>query len=146
MYKLYLDDHRKPEDSAKKYPHLKNLYEDKDWLYASNYEDFIHIVKTRWERSDFPAVISFDHDLHIEHTKWYFENGGHVNPPNPNDANFKNKTGLDCLFWLISHCEITKMPFPECYVHSANPKGRENLEHIIAQYQKFLRKIDGEMG
>jgi hypothetical protein len=146
MYKLYLDDHRKPADSAKKFPELAHLYECKDWIMVSSFDEFTRIIRYNWEHSEFPSVISFDHDLHVEHTKWYFENGGHDNPPNPNDAHFVNKTGEDCLFWLISHCEATKMPFPECYVHSANPKGRENLEKLIAQYQKFLRKIDGEMG
>lgn len=138
-YKLFLDDLREPIMCAKKFPHLADLYNDTEWAIVRNYHEFCDIIKERWLTSnEAPALISFDHDLGFEHTRYYFENGGHANPPNPDDANFTEKTGKDCANWLINFCEDEKMPLPECVVHSANPVGSQNIASLLAQFKKHI--------
>jgi hypothetical protein len=138
-YKLFLDDLREPIMCAKMLPHLADLYNDSEWVIARNYHEFCNIIKERWEKyNEAPTLISFDHDLGFEHTRYYFENGGHENPPNPDDANFIEKTGKDCANWLICFCEDEKVPLPEYIVHSANPVGSLNISSLLAQFKKHI--------
>lgn len=142
-YKLYLDDLRTPTMSAKKFPELADLYNDPAWIVARNYDTFVSTITNRWENfNECPLIISFDHDLGEEHIKYYFDNGGHKNPPDPSTADFTEKTGKDCANWLVSYCETRQMPFPDFYVHSANPVGAKNIESYLTQYKKFLRQTD----
>jgi hypothetical protein len=142
-YKLYLDDIRMPHVSAKKFPHLAELYNDPTWVIVRNYDDFVLLIRNRWEKlKEAPAIISFDHDLGPEHTKYFFDNGGRENPPNPDDGEFTEKTGKDCANWLVDFCETKGMPLPEFYIHSANPVGGRNIESLLTQYKKFLRQVN----
>lgn len=67
-------------------------------------------------------VISFDHDLGI-------------------DEGVPEKTGADCarLFcemWIRS----PRLPWPEVYVHSANPVAREKIESVFASAMKVRER------
>jgi len=123
-YKLYLDDHRIPEQS---YDRTKRKVYLEDWVVVRNYKEFVDVVSA----AGLPSVVSFDHDLHEEHMLYFFENGGHKNPPNPLNANFKEKTGYDCALWLIEYCEKHNLKLPECMVHSVNPIGSNNIANLI---------------
>jgi len=140
-YKLFLDDLRVPEKCAKYIPEDAELYLDNDWIIVRSFDEFCKTIYDKWIiYSEIPHLISFDHDLGLEHTRYYFENGGHVNPPNPDNATFKEKTGKDCANWLIHFCEKEKMPFPAFKVHSKNPIGAENIKSVLTQYEKHISK------
>lgn len=122
LKKLYLDDIRTPKTEG--------------WDIARSYDEFVNYIET----NGIPDVISFDHDLSKEHTKYYFDNGGHENPPNPMEAKFVEKTGYDAAKWLCNYCWENGLPLPDCNVHSANPVGSDNIRFLLSNYEKKLNK------
>jgi len=110
-YKLFIDDERFPPDDGT------------EWIIARSFYDVGNILYDH----GFPIFISFDHDLG--------EN---------------EKTGHDIVKYLImldmdTECgnvpTWTKHPmkFPdgfEFYVHSQNPIGKENIQHLLTNYLK----------
>ena len=117
-YKLYLDDIRTPKSD--------------NWVIVRCYEDFVTTILTK----GLPTEISFDHDLGEEHINYFFENGGHKNPPNPQNANFREKTGYDAAKWLCEYCWTNGLPLPKWNVHSANPVGSANISQMLKNYEK----------
>lgn len=87
-----------------------------------------------------PDAICFDHDLGMEHIKWYFENGGHQTPPDPSKANFVLKTGYDCAKFLIEYCMKHELDLPPYAIQSANTVGKENIDMLLKNYIKHYRK------
>lgn len=122
LKKLYLDDIRTPKTEG--------------WDIVRSYEDFVSWIQL----NGLPDVVSFDHDLAREHTKFYFDNGGHKNPPNPMDTVFNEKTGYDAAKWMCSYCLKNSLPLPDWNVHSANPVGKENISSLLKNYEKQLNK------
>ena len=116
--KLYLDDIRNPKTDG--------------WIIVRSYNEFIKWI----EVNGIPDEISFDHDLAHEHTKYYFDNGGHGNPPNPLDTEFREKTGYDAAKWLCEYCWTNGLPLPKWNVHSANPVGSANISQMLKNYEK----------
>jgi hypothetical protein len=78
---LFLDDTRRPP-----------LYLSELFDVVRTYDEFVEYIETY----GIPEVISLDHDLNMEHTNFFFENGGFRNPPDPKYEIFKFKTGYDC--------------------------------------------------
>ena len=146
-YNLFLDDNRNPSDAILLVGEYKYKYSKKpiiidphpvklldvtkntnaDWKICRYYESFIKTIN----ELGMPAVISFDHDLHHEHIKHYFE---HTVPTNGEILynTFKNKTGVECAQFIIdfikNHPGVKK---PDFYVHSANQYGRENIKKVL---------------
>jgi hypothetical protein len=118
--KLYLDDIRTPKTEG--------------WDIVRSYEDFVNYI----EQNGVPEEVSFDHDLSREHTKYYFENGGHDNPPDPLNVEFKEKTGYDAAKWLCGYCWTNGIPLPKWNVHSANPVGSDNIKFLLNNFEKKL--------
>lgn len=118
LKKLYLDDIRTPKTDG--------------WDIVRSYDDFVKYIET----NGIPDVISFDHDLSKEHTKYYFDNGGHENPPDPLETTFEEKTGYDAAKWLCGYCWENGLPLPEWNIHSANPVGSENIRFVLSSFQK----------
>ena len=118
--KLYLDDIRTPKTEG--------------WDIVRSYEDFVSWIET----NGLPDEISFDHDLSREHIKYYFDNGGHANPPNPQETEFREKTGYDAAKWLCEYCWSNGIPIPKWNVHSANPVGSKNITFILQNFEKKL--------
>lgn len=125
MKNLFLDDVRSIEMV---YPNFNS----QDWVIVRNYHEFINYIKN----FGLPAFISFDHDLGFEHTRWYFENGGHGNPPDPKEVNFKEKTGYDAAKWLCDYCLDKNLKLPIYKVHSANPVGKQNIISYLENFKK----------
>jgi hypothetical protein len=130
-YRIYLDDVRTPID--------------KDWVIV---RDYIQFIKTIEELGlDNISTISLDHDLGDSAMQEYFNN---VSPNFKLDYNnITEKTGLDCVKWLINyfyekypkrlemkHTEKKDIPikFPDVYVHSANPIGSANMMGYINNF------------
>ena len=65
---------------------------------------------------EFPEIVSFDHDI----------------------ADFKDgleRSGHTCAKYLVDVCiDNGAIEFPEYYIHSANPKGRENIIGYVDDY------------
>lgn len=115
MY-LYLDDIRIPTDP--------------NWKLVKNYDEFVaHIKLNGLENYE---VISLDHDLGDDAMTEYFSN---VKTNYTLDyKNIQEKTGMDCVKWLIDESMRTNIPLPQIYVHSANPIGSANMMGYINNY------------
>jgi len=120
LKKLYLDDIRTPKTEG--------------WDIVRSYDDFVSYI----ELNGVPDEISFDHDLSREHTKYYFDNGGHDNPPDPLGVEFSEKTGYDAAKWLCDYCWMNGIPLPKWNVHSANPVGSDNIKFLLNNFEKKL--------
>lgn len=126
-YNLFLDDNRKPADAwlydqNVKLCEVSNIH---NWVIVRDYDEFTFMIRNM----GIPTVVSFDHDLHFEHMRHYFDvvsKCGIVDY-----GNFKHKTGLHCAQYLIDACAENKVPLPRCYVHSANEVGRENIKKLL---------------
>ena len=62
-----------------------------------------------------PTLVCFDHDLGEE------------------------KTGFDCVKFLVDFCDKNNIELPACTCHSSNPVGRENILSYINSYKKSLQ-------
>lgn len=132
---IFLDDLRMSVDVLN-YIQNKEYSEDK-WLVVRSYDDFVIMILALWnETIGLPELISFDHDLGIEHIKYYFDNGGHESPPDPLKANFTERTGYDCAKWLVNFCIDNNAKLPRYKVHSKNVSGKENILGILGNFKK----------
>lgn len=125
MRKLFLDDLRSIQMV---YPN-DNL---NDWVIVRDFYQFVNYIN----KYGLPNFISFDHDLGFEHIRFFFENGGHENPPDPTNSEFKEKTGYDTAKWLVEYCLKNNLPLPNYSVHSANPIGKKNIITYLENFKK----------
>jgi hypothetical protein len=132
-YKLFLDDLRTPKMGSKNLPEHADLYENQKWEVVRSYDEFVNHIS----ENGIPELVSFDHDLGIEHIRYYFDNGGHDNPPDPINADFEEKTGYDCAKWLVDYCIENQIDLPNYMVHSANPIGKKNIESYLENFKKY---------
>ncbi len=131
MVKIYLDDVRTPVDE--------------DWIVVRDYNEFVKKVS----ELGLPNInlISLDHDLGDTAMAEYFRNVSKNYELNYD--NITEKTGLDCVKWLINHFYDTNpkrvnmsrldkknypIKFPEVVVHSANPIGSANMMGYINNF------------
>jgi hypothetical protein len=113
---LYLDDVRTPKAD--------------NWEVVRNYDEFIAHIKMNGLGAY--ELISLDHDLGEGAMVEYYTN---VKPNYELDYNrISEKTGMDCVRWLVAESMNTKIPLPVIYVHSANPIGASNMIGYINNY------------
>ena len=118
--KIYLDDVRTPID--------------KSWIVVRNYEEFVgKINEIGLENIE---LISLDHDL--DETAMHEWHDGVVKNYSINYDNIKEKTGMDCVRWLVSQWKEGK-PVVEVLVHSANAIGSGNMMGYINNYLHLNR-------
>jgi hypothetical protein len=114
---LYLDDVRIPTDGS--------------WQVVKNYNEFTaHVRLNGLENYE---VISLDHDLGDEAMTEFYNNA----LPNYTlnyDNIINEKTGLDCVKWLVAESMNKSIPLPQIYIHSANPIGSANMMGYINNY------------
>lgn len=122
-YKIYLDDERIPDD--------------KNWIVVRNYGQFIkQITELGLDNID---VISFDHDLGDTAIEEFYNNV--MNRGILDYDNIQEKTGYDAAKWLVGHyMDNFTSPFPQVYVHSANPIGASNIIGYINGFLKYMDK------
>ena len=119
--RLYLDDVRTPIGE--------------DWQVVRNYDEFVaHIKLNGLENYD---VISLDHDLgdtamieYYTNTKPHFE---------LDYSRIQEKTGMDCIRFLVAESMNKSIPLPQIYVHSANPIGAANMMGYVNNYFRNQR-------
>ena len=121
-YNLFLDDIRTVENA---FAYMRDpRYLKLNWITVRNYDQFVHIINTM----GIPALVSYDHDLadeHYEPETW--------NPEG--EAQYKEKTGLDCAKYLISKL-VDGQEHPAFLVHSWNPVGADNILKTIHDYEQ----------
>ncbi len=116
MRKIYLDDVRIPEDPT--------------WTVVRNYDEFIDAVEEFG--LDTIDQISLDHDLGDTAMIEYYNN---VSPNYTlNYENITEKTGMDCVKWLVELCLDNNLTLPLITVHSANPIGSANMMGYINNF------------
>ena len=131
-YNLFLDDQRDPEDAylSDTRRMLVDVSNASTWEVVRSYPEFVACLKRR----GFPDRVSFDHDLHFEHVRYFVEHTmttGFIEY-----ANFTHKTGKHCADFLVNALLEVDFPAPICYVHTANHVGRNEI-------RKSLFKIAG---
>lgn len=94
----------------------KNPIYLEEWVIARNYSEFITLVTFK----GLPDIVSFDHDLAFEHY-----DGGEQ------ERGYEEETGADCAKWLVNYCNENSLDLPECWIHSMNPVGAENIKNIL---------------
>jgi len=102
---LYLDDQRVPK--------LRGVE------LVRSYAEFVQYLVDR----GVPDLISFDHDLALEHYPLGPNKAGQKIPY----ASFKEKTGLDCARYVIEN----GLPLKHWAVHSQNVQGKINIEREL---------------
>jgi hypothetical protein len=132
-YNLFLDDYRKPIDVT--WLELPMV----EWIIVKNYDQFVQTICSL----GMPKRITFDHDLADEHYPWTPENQeAYKNTKDPLIIpynKYKEKTGYECVKWLVNYCMERGHSFPEYYVHTMNPIGKQN---IISYIESFKKRID----
>lgn len=113
---LYLDDVRVPTADH--------------WEVVRNYDEFVaHIKLNGLENYE---VISLDHDLGDGAMVEYYTN---VKPNYElNYERIPERTGMDCVRYLVAESMAKNMPLPQIYVHSANPIGAANMMGYVNNY------------
>jgi len=118
-YYLFLDDEMSPSDY--KWIGIPDL----SWIIIRNYNNFKALIELK---GYLPEIISFDHDLVLEHYKSLVKN--------ENDySKYKYKTGYDCAKWLAHYCRQNNLKLPKYMVHALNPIGAQNIKKILTSYE-----------
>jgi hypothetical protein len=126
-YNLFLDDFRHPYDAF-------NIWKDTDflkleWVTVQTHDEFVKLVTKNFSEGKWPAIISFDHDLHDEHYDMDFS-----------DMNYLKTnvdTGYHTAKWLVEFCKSNSLDLPAFKVHSQSTSGRRNITAVL---EKFANK------
>jgi hypothetical protein len=128
MWNLFLDDERVPfsknftinDISAYHYTNY-SPFKLEDWIVVRSFDEFVKEI----EKRGIPKICSFDNDL------------GDFKVKSFDDFN-SEKTGYDCAKWLCDYCHDNELKFPDYYIHSMNPTGRDNIKAYIENYKKHV--------
>jgi hypothetical protein len=116
-YNLLLDDSR---DIQMVYNITGNqIYNEKEWIIVKSFDAFVQKIVKYY----LPINISFDHDI----SDFITENG-----------ETKERTGYDCVKWLVDYCVENNKKLPNCLVHSSNIVGRNNIISYLNNAKKHL--------
>lgn len=123
-YTLIVDDERTPPQI---YAMMKfnNVYLNKDIFVVRNVKHFSEILNSK----GIPHTVSLDHDMSLDSYSIEIEN-----------VKLKLKDdGFSCAKILCYyHSQNIDLEFPQVYVHSQNPIGKENILSYINSYKKSL--------
>ena len=126
-YNLFLDDVRIPEHCYEYIPDPRYL--SLEWHIVRSHEDFIKTLESKWESGEFPALVSFDHDLHDEHYDRSMFHG--VNAYENAYKRFTYPTGRRSAEFLVKFCKEKNISMPECLIHTMNPAGKVRINRTI---------------
>lgn len=137
--KLFLDDVRTLNEV---FEYTKEpIYTFPNWDIVRSFDEFTKYIT----KNGAPIVVSFDHDLADVHYAL------HNDYPDPIDRQTEwvkyhkdethEKTGYDCLKWLIDYCHDNMFTFPKIYIHTMNTVGRNNMAYFYnsAVRNKFIK-------
>ncbi len=124
MYNLFLDDIREPKEVT--WIQLPPV----SWAVVRSYAEFVEMIVQR----GMPDLISFDHDLGMEHYRDYVKNG--LKTGKLDYDSYQEKTGYDCAKWLVDFCMETGKLLPKYLIHSKNGIGAANIDAYFRSYQR----------
>jgi hypothetical protein len=130
MYNLFLDDERLPKNVI--WVNLPLVH----WIIARNYNEFIRVIT----ENGIPTRVSFDHDLAFEHYPGgigIYEGDPRIKTIKLKYDSYRERTGYHACKWLIEYCLERKLSLPECFVHTLNPVGRQNIQSLLDSYKKM---------
>jgi hypothetical protein len=124
---LFLDDYRQPIQA---YTYTKDTdYLQKEWKLVKDYNSFTSFLQRKILNGEKLELVSFDHDLAPEHyapeARWGDYDQWAV------EAQFQERTGLDCAKYLVEFCKQYDIPLPKIKVHSMNPVGKRNIINLF---------------
>lgn len=93
------------------------IYLKESWVIVRSYNEFCDFIKL----NEMPDLISLDHDL------------GDIEIPD------SERTGKDCLQFLIDYVMDNNLEIPNILVHSSNVPGSIRIQGLYDSYKKFLR-------
>jgi hypothetical protein len=140
VYNLFLDDVRMPIDCIH---YIRNSdYANLNWVIVRTHDEFVNEVTQRFANNEFPAIVSFDHDLADEHydPAMYHGEDAYINA----SVSFKEKTGLDSAKWFVQFCIDNDVNMPSCLVHSMNPIGAKRIKETLLDYDRFKIKFQNK--
>ena len=136
---LWLDDIRDPLTS----PWIRLIFQAapevslSDICWVKSFDHFVHNISTL----GLPEIIFFDHDLGEKAMN-------HAIEQDFKDFDYskvEEKTGYDCVKWLINYCEENNLSIPVYYFQTANPVGKENMQKLLQNYDNYKRsQISGQ--
>ena len=124
---IYLDDIRTPLPNT-------STHDAPEWIVVRNYEEFVQKVNEIGLENI--ELISLDHDLGDSAMKEWLH--GVVRNYEINYDNITEKTGMDCVKWLVNQWMDGK-PLVDVMVHSANAVGAANMMGYINNYRHINR-------
>jgi hypothetical protein len=123
---LYLDDNRTPRVSS---TDTQNI----NWTIVRDYNEFTAYI----EAHGIPDLVSFDHDLSIDHVEHLIEQAGRPTHLMALDYAKIERTGYHCAKWLCNYCLDNGKKLPQILtIHSANPAGSDNIYYYLYNYAK----------
>ena len=128
---IWLDDFRDPlKDDWLVFSPIGRSGVEVFWI--KNYIDF-----TEWiTNNDLPDAICFDHDL-SDFQAFYFSYPELMSEvPYPE----YEKTGKDCVKWLVDYCLDNNLQVPEYNCQTSNQVGKENMTGLLENYKKHFKK------
>ena len=127
---LWLDDLRNPskyfdkrsnsdtfKHNSEHYSSIFSKY-DVNFVWVKNYHEFVNYL----EHNDLPDIVSFDYDLGLG-----------------------LKKGAECAKWLVQYCKVTNQPLPKYYPHSANRRGREEINNVFQNNTNTIRITESKL-
>lgn len=108
---LWLDDARDP--TINDWINFSPIGKNVDIIWVTSFQEFIDYISI----NGLPDGICFDHDLGEE------------------------LTGYDCASWLIEYCLKYKKQIPPYNIQSANVVGKQRIDSLLKDFDKFLKSI-----
>ena len=126
---LWLDDVRDPfQNDWLNFSPIGKLV---DVTWVTNYQEFIDWIMIY----GLPDAVCFDHDLSdLQAFKSSY-------PEMVEDIECNEKTGYDCAKWLVDYCINNNKSLPKYAIQSANPVGRENINSLLTNFNKFNKNV-----
>jgi len=93
---------------------------------VKSHDEFVAYMEAL-KPGEFPDMISFDHDLALEHYPFMEEEHFDQIPYHT----YKTKTGLACAEYIVNN----KLPLKAWTVHSHNELGSQNIREVLMKYR-----------
>jgi hypothetical protein len=133
--KIFLDDTRIPLDCIKHKE--EEIFYNKDWEIVKSFDEFKVLLDHIVANNMFEEIelISYDHDLADEHYNSLMMDPDHSKYTELYPY-FLEKTGLDCVKYLIDLCLDHNLKLPHFIVHTQNPVGYVKIESMLKNFKK----------
>jgi hypothetical protein len=132
--RLFLDDERLPVDCTAymtgRCPDV-NIYNE-NWFVVRSFKEFVEWI----QQHGLPDVVSFDHDIAIEHYGIPFDEWVPGLYASTLERWQAEPTGYNAALYLVHYCLEENKPLPTCLIHTMNTVGRENIEQALKDYQR----------